>query len=1402
MDGTHFRDSDDEEASHLPPVHNELRGGTFFGPVVQAGSIGSVTFAGPAGAAMVPLDAAIRDPAPVFASVLSRGFTGREWLIGQVDDFLRQQRCGYVWIEADAGMGKSALAAHLVRERGWFGHFARYTKGGTARVALRNLAGQLITRYGMWELAPGRMLPAPPFVPEWFETVLAAAAERARTDGGRVVLVVDGADEAERPSGLLPWGLPSLLPDGVFVVGTYRTGRPPGHSEAPRRVVRIEAADPRNQQDVISHLGVEVRGDVLAARLVDVGLSADQFTQLVAIRCGGVWVYLRYVLDEIRLNLRKAGDVDDLPVDLSSYYTSHLEAWSRDEHGEHGALPLLATLAAVGEPLPTATLALLAGMSEGGTRGWCEYQLRPFLRSTTGPERSFEIYHASLRELFTGGAVGSGDGGPGAGRQPDDLVAWSDTLTRATVAAHDRVAEHYLSTFGGLDVGLPALAADPALAAGMDDGYPLRHLARHLHRSRRIADLHQLLRAEWSMGQGRAVNVWFAAHDHADTLDGYLDDVVLAREDSERRTDRALREHRPATALAEEVHYTLIVSSLTSLTDNVPADLLSHLVVHGIWTARRALVHARRLTDPEARARALASLAPLLPAERQQGVLAEAVEAAESIISQHSRPQVLTELVEAMPTGRRMAVVSRAQQAVSAITHDGERARGLARLVRHVPGQSQRDMVILAMGAATASRDRSRRAGALTAMAGDLPTRWQRSVLEVALRESADGVDRRFHAQASVALVAFVPAAFRRAAAEQALEEVVAIDGVPDRVRAMAQLAAHLPGEMHRAVIEQALELANALGDDRARARELAALVGKLPAERQQAVAEQAWEAATAIVLGYERAEALVELVRLLPSAIQQSMAERAVESAAVLTDWKSRAKVLTGLLGHVPRKRRRATAELALSDVTSIGQDYLRARALAGLAGHVPTDRLAAVAERLLAAAAGEYVEVLVKLVRQLPAAMQQSVAERAVEYVAAREAPAQVKALTGLAAHLSEERRRAVIEQALELATAALTGKARAWALTTVIGHLPAHRRQTVVEQALEDIDALSDAHERAGMLAGLLAQLPTEQRHPLAERALSAVTDEPIRALHIVLPEVYYRAFGLRTAAAELRTAAERAKGTTLRFSTCRIRARAVSGLIEHLPEGRRQAVLAQALKETALIDWADHRAWALTQLALRLPAEQCQNVLEQALTAAAASPFRAHRALALAKVVEHLPAERQGSVVEQVLSEATAGTDRVGDTRYRDRDRVRALAKVIGHLPAEERRDVAAQALRIATTIPDDEYFRSEVLAELAPHLPAALQARAQAINLHRKVAALTAWLARPNELVLADHPSDEVTLLREATRSISRGDYLAVLRDVGARGGRGARPRKGAAGGAGEVGLDPRGGVGGWGAQGC
>ncbi|MEZ4862746.1 MAG: CHAT domain-containing protein [Caldilineaceae bacterium] len=76
-----------------------------------------------------------------------RHFTGRQWLVSQIDTFLEQLDRGYFIIEADAGMGKTTFLAWLVKQRNYISHFCGRSKG--TATAVSDLIAQIVKKYDL-----------------------------------------------------------------------------------------------------------------------------------------------------------------------------------------------------------------------------------------------------------------------------------------------------------------------------------------------------------------------------------------------------------------------------------------------------------------------------------------------------------------------------------------------------------------------------------------------------------------------------------------------------------------------------------------------------------------------------------------------------------------------------------------------------------------------------------------------------------------------------------------------------------------------------------------------------------------------------------------------------------------------------------------------------------------------------------------------------------------------------------------------------------------------------------------------------------------------------------------------------------------------------------------------------
>src|SRR5262245_40795061 len=80
----------------------------------------------------------------------TRGFVGRAEVFDRLDSFAEQHPTGYFEIVAEAGLGKTALAAEVARRRGAVAFLASASSGvQRPEQFLSHASGSLIVRYGL-----------------------------------------------------------------------------------------------------------------------------------------------------------------------------------------------------------------------------------------------------------------------------------------------------------------------------------------------------------------------------------------------------------------------------------------------------------------------------------------------------------------------------------------------------------------------------------------------------------------------------------------------------------------------------------------------------------------------------------------------------------------------------------------------------------------------------------------------------------------------------------------------------------------------------------------------------------------------------------------------------------------------------------------------------------------------------------------------------------------------------------------------------------------------------------------------------------------------------------------------------------------------------------------------------
>lgn len=1253
------------------------------------------------------------DPAPVFDEVQVERFTGREWLLEPVDRFLTAHDHGYVIVQADAGLGKTALAAWLAWSRGWPSHFTRRRKGRVASTALSNLAVQLIARYQLDDqFSPRGILPETAGEPGWFDQVLRAAAATARAAGQQVVIVVDGLDEAEAVEGDLPLGLPAMLPRGAFVVATCRTGTSLPALRRPWKMLSIESGDRRNTSDLERFLRTALTEDPeLVPRLSTAGVTAEAVSTRALNRCGGVWVYLRYVLDELRLGLRSVEDIDELPADLAGYYAESLMADHDDPGWGRLGLPLLATLAAAAEPLPVATLTRLAGLPDPHpVHVLCGNRLRPFLTAAEGEmgEQRYSVYHASLREFLAGrGPATLADGGQ----------AQREEFARAATDAHARIADHYLTAFGGLREGLPVLAADPSIAC-QDDGYALRHLAEHLERARRAENLDMLLACE-RPAPARG-NVWHAAHERAGTLGDYRTDIDRARRRAATSTDRDVELGRLAPGLALELRYVMIDSAIRTLTTNVPRVLIARLVGSGLWSPERGLFYARQPSDLGERAAALAALVPHLPEHDRPAVTREAMAAAGQRGGAYGRAWAFTALLDELPEPHPDQLAIDALAAVAEVMADDDKATGLTWLVDYLPDSLLREAVSIGV----AIQDEAQRARALIELIPRLPD----AALPAVLAAVPDIADGGYRSQVVTALASRVPAAM-------IAEVAVAARAIPtddDRAWALGIVAAHMP-EPPAQLVGEALASARATTDPANRAWVLASLAGHLLRGERDELLDDALSAARAAT-GEDRAWALAVVGEALPSSRRGSVLAEALRTALAFPPGPEQSACLAVLADHLPKRLVTRAASAALA----IPSEPDRARVLASYAPYLPDQLL----EPALKAATEMSEEaqrgiVMRALAPYLPDRLLADALSAATSF---SDAPERSWFIAVLAERLPDR----FLGQALSSVQSMTNGGGSAQFLCGIAKQMKSPQRTQILREALGVARSATDDLARAQALGDIAANLTGPERRRVLAEAMQAAMADPYE-----FQRVYALEYLIPLLAPPQRTQAiADALTITRTMAHPESRAWCLADLTQYVPRSQRPALLTEALETARAVTSEQRKLVALAVLAARFPDGERAGIVNEirALTRAAAKDM--HGAVRLfTSVARILP--------DQVIVKALG---LAWQAEYQDTP-LTAAARILRHVP----NPLINEALDVLRNY-HGGLRGAHALGAVALYMPSQLRQKALdlALTTDRGVVARRAIMAKARWLWREGVTTAELEVFRQTITGVGLDECLSVL----------------------------------------
>ncbi len=250
----------------------------------------------------------------------TQGFVSRRWVFDLIDRFVDKHPQGYFQLLGDPGIGKTALMAEMVKRAGHIHHFNVRADGITRpETFLANICAQLIATYRLeYESLPREATRDATFLSALLEQI----SKKLRPEEGKVILLVDALDEADHtllPAGANTLYLPSTLPQGVYVVATFRRTSPPLRIDCGQQVFNLDQDDDGNLTDVKEYVKTKVELPGIRGYLANQNLDEEDFVVDMVEKSQGNFMYLHHVLPAITRGIYRDREFATLPVGLVNY---------------------------------------------------------------------------------------------------------------------------------------------------------------------------------------------------------------------------------------------------------------------------------------------------------------------------------------------------------------------------------------------------------------------------------------------------------------------------------------------------------------------------------------------------------------------------------------------------------------------------------------------------------------------------------------------------------------------------------------------------------------------------------------------------------------------------------------------------------------------------------------------------------------------------------------------------------------------------------------------------------------------------------------------------------------------------------------------------------------------------
>ena len=333
----------------------------------------------------------------------AKDFTGRKFVFEEIGRFLQTNRNGYFVLEAEPGVGKSAILAKLVLLLKWpcVTHFNSRSDGIVdAKTFLENACLQLIDIFKLRDKYP--QLPENATTNNYFLRLLLKEVS-ATLGGKKLIFVVDALDEVDlslQSSGNVLY-LPDDLQDNVYFIVSKRPESLPLPMN--HRVFDLMQYDAESLEDTKAYIAKRTSNSASIQNwIASHDLSREQFVGAVAEKSQNNFMYLRYVLNDIENGEYRDVSLEDLPRELTGYYRKH---WAQMMGREDD--PLL--------EMKVKIIYVISKAREAVSRGWIarsvgetDFKVQQVLKKwdsflrqqQVSGEIRYSIYHNSFREFL------------------------------------------------------------------------------------------------------------------------------------------------------------------------------------------------------------------------------------------------------------------------------------------------------------------------------------------------------------------------------------------------------------------------------------------------------------------------------------------------------------------------------------------------------------------------------------------------------------------------------------------------------------------------------------------------------------------------------------------------------------------------------------------------------------------------------------------------------------------------------------------------------------------------------------------------------------------------------------------------------------------------------------------